>query len=701
MSRRQKTDDRSTMLDLWRPPRGAGDPIGCLATTYTFHPGLFDEQCLGRFFGIESEPRRESLAFLLEREMCLGSAYAGVVVDASAAGVPHSLRWDVLPVRIPRGRQHAKVSLLAWQDHVRLIVASANLTRPGYRSNFEVAAPIDFSAADCDGKLLADALAFLRSLLALVPGGPDLVETKRAADFLGKVAALTADWKAPSRGGLVRHRLACTLPGRGAAARGAFDEFIAACRSRGTLPYRMWIASPFFDDDAVPSRAAEAVCRQMARGAVREVWLCAPGTAGGGKGTTLIHAPRAVYDTFVDAGAKIHVEIVPDADDGEPRKWHAKMVHAFADSYVALMVGSSNFTAAGLGLAPTRNAEANLVTLVDQQDHAREEGLLRSVWNAMEPVADPERASWQQLPEDDEEDAAGTPVPAGFIAATFHAADPRRIVLRLAPDGLPDSWTVRAAGGVADGEPVIGSADWAQDGGSSLVEVPWAALEPPERLRIHWDEHHAFMPLNVADALALPVPSEVRDMTADEMLEIIASADPGAAIRVWGGRRQPADPLVDGDLDSADPVDLDPLSRYRLADTFLHRVRRHARVMADLRRFVERPVATEQSLEWRLRGFVGIEPLAQKFAAEFEAAGDRGADPREALLTLADLLIVLRDARYEPAEGSLSATRFQKRYDTFLGQLARQLDEQVRDRLEGMASDVATFWRSVVERCLR
>ena len=49
------------MLELWRPPQGAGEPVGCLATTYTFTPGLFDEQCLARFLEIESKPNREDL----------------------------------------------------------------------------------------------------------------------------------------------------------------------------------------------------------------------------------------------------------------------------------------------------------------------------------------------------------------------------------------------------------------------------------------------------------------------------------------------------------------------------------------------------------------------------------------------------------------------------------------------------------------
>src|SRR5438045_118386 len=139
----RKAETTGAMLELWRPSKGGGDPIGCLTTTYTFHAGLFDEQCLARFLEIESEPNREELPFLLERESRLGGVYAGVLVDHTQAGVEHSYRWDVLAVRVPGGKQHAKVSLLVWERQIRVVVASANVTEQGYRQNYEVAVPFD------------------------------------------------------------------------------------------------------------------------------------------------------------------------------------------------------------------------------------------------------------------------------------------------------------------------------------------------------------------------------------------------------------------------------------------------------------------------------------------------------------------------------------------------------------------------------
>ena len=42
------------------------------------------------------------------------------------------------------------------------------------------------------------------------------------------------------------------------------------------------------------------------------------------------------------------------------------------DTYTALVIGSSNFTCAGMGVASHRNAEANLVTVAERAVSRRE-----------------------------------------------------------------------------------------------------------------------------------------------------------------------------------------------------------------------------------------------------------------------------------------------------------------------------------------
>lgn len=699
MNKRARSPSSGAMLELWRPPQGAGDPVGCLATTYTFAPGLFDEQCLARFLEIESEPDREDLAFLLERESRLGSVYAGVLVDHTQAGVEHSLRWDVLPVRIRAGKQHAKLSLLAWTRHLRIIVASANLTEPGYRTNHEVAAAVDLTSEEANADMLAGAVAFLRSLLILVPGATELTpEVQRARAFLDQVERNVQGWKPIRRGGTIRQQLVFTLPaiGAGRPAHSSLEDAVLACRTRGGSPTKAWVASPFFDANDDTGRVTASLCKLMARGGERELWFCVPAIRDDSVTVPRLAAPLALVRTPRTYQGRVNVQMLPDMDkDKNPRPWHAKMLALLADPYSALMIGSSNFTCAGMGVGQHRNAEANLLTIVDRVDYGREVGQLEAVWPKMEQVTDPDSAEWlgAQPDHEEEEQAVALPLPMGFLSATYRAGNERWILLRLAPDHLPEDWRVHACG--QHERELLSAPAWRKNGRSSVVELAWAPSQPPDKLLVRWADKEAFLPLNVEDSHDLPPPAQLEHMSADDMLGILAAADPSAAFRAWAKQQQPSD-LFDTDLDSATPIDLDPLRRYDLQVTFLHRIRRRARILAQLRSNLQRPVWGRQALEWRLRGLIGIESLADRLLREFTSA-DGAAD--EALLTLADFLIVLREVDYQASDGSLPRGEFDKVFRSFLRELADKLGRQIDTYRGRMSEDLVQFWERVVERC--
>lgn len=698
MSARRKTSSSGAILELWRPPQGAGDPIGCLASTYTFAPALFDEQCLARFLEIESEPDREDLAFLIERESRLGGIYAGVLVDHTRAGVEHSLRWDVLPVRIAAAKQHAKLSLLAWHRRVRIIVASANLTEPGYRANYEVAATVDLTPEEANSEIAAAAIAFLRSLLRYVPAAAQRPpEVLRAEAFLSQVERKMREWKPIRRGKTIRQQLVCTLPGVGEQpARSGLDEAIQACRNRGGSPVESWIASPFFDADDETSRVTAALCKLMARGVERKLCLCVPAIRDDKATVPRLAAPKALMLTPRAYQGSVTVEMLPELDEDKNRRpWHAKMLALDAPGYSALMIGSSNFTCAGMGVGQHRNAEVNLVTVVDRADYGREVGRLEAVWPAMEQVADPASAEWlgAQPDKEEEEQTEARPLPAGFLSAGYRAGDTRQIVLRLDAATLPEEWRVRACG--QSEQELLSMFAWQARGRPAVVDLAWTAVMPPEKLLVQWDDHEAFLPINVEDSRALPPPAQLEHMSADDMLLILAAADPSAAFRAWARRQQPSQ-LFDADLDSATPIDLDPLRRYDLQATFLHRIRRRARILAQLRANLQRPVWGRQALEWRLRGLIGVEPLADRLVREF-ARADGAAD--EALLTLADFLIVLREVEYQPSDGALPKEEFEKVFRPFLSELADRLGRQIGTHQGRMSDDMMRFWKRVVERC--
>ena len=123
----------------WSP----GEPIACVATTYTLHAGFFENELLTRFLGLRFDGTERERSFVVEREAALGRVRVSLLVEARHVdGSQSTLRWDQLPVAVDGGVQHAKLTLLQWRRCLRLIVGSGNITRQGYRRNRESASVI-------------------------------------------------------------------------------------------------------------------------------------------------------------------------------------------------------------------------------------------------------------------------------------------------------------------------------------------------------------------------------------------------------------------------------------------------------------------------------------------------------------------------------------------------------------------------------
>ena len=254
------------------------------------------------------------------------------------------------------------------------------------------------------------------------------------------------------------------------------------------------------------------------------------------------------------------------------------------------MIGSSNFTCAGMGVEQRRNAEANLLSIVERGNYGREVGQIEAIWPEMEQVADPDSAEWlgaharQRRGRTGGGPAIAGWIPSGhFIAPEMNgksSCDSTRTICRKTGAFLAAGQEVRE---------LLSAPNWRESGRSAVVELAWGPVQPPEKLLVRWAGLEAFLPLNVEDSRKLPPPAQLEDMSADDMLLILAAADPSAAFRAWAKRQQPSDSF-DTDLDSATPVDLDPLRRYDLQATFLHRIRRRARILAQLRSNLQRPV---------------------------------------------------------------------------------------------------------------
>jgi hypothetical protein len=388
------------------------------------------------------------------------------------------------------------------------------------------------------------------------------------------------------------------------------------------------------------------------------------------------------------------IEMLPTTDaDRNPRTWHAKMLALRSDGYSALLIGSSNFTRAGMGVGPARNSEANLLTVVDRKHYGRETRELEAVWPETTLVDDPESAEWLGAKPDPEDEASTPPVPAGFVCASYRAGADRRVVLRFDSPQLPPEWTVGTCG--HPGGDITSSVDWRGRGSPEVMELAWESDRPPERLLVRWGGRQGFMSINVEDRNRLPPLPQLDQMSAEEMLAVLAAADPSAAFRAWAASQQPP-AAFDPEFDAAAPPDLNPLNRYDLQTTFLHRTRRRARVLAQMRANLQRPVWGRQALEWRLRGLVGLAPLADRLLREVIA---QAGAPDEALLGLADFLIVLSEVDYEPSDGAISKSEFDSVFSAFLRELAERMAADAAPVRGRISNEMGGFWDRVVERC--
>jgi len=253
MSSRGKKKDlkhgHGYLLDAWLPPADAGELIGCVATSFTFQPAFFVEECLGRCLGMTSDAEDDGLAHLIELEEKLAQARCLALVDQAHAHGTHTLRWDLLSARVPGGILHAKVSVLVWAAHVRVIVASANLTEPGYRSNREIFGVLNYyEGGTAPLSVLHELLSFLAQTARQCVEPSSARE--RWADVL-KLARIKAQSWGSEQPGMVR----AVLSGLGQA-----DTLTQLSKDVWPLkrpPTFARVGSPFFDlnpGDNAPAR---------------------------------------------------------------------------------------------------------------------------------------------------------------------------------------------------------------------------------------------------------------------------------------------------------------------------------------------------------------------------------------------------------------------------------------------------------------
>jgi hypothetical protein len=111
----------------------------CLAAafcSYTFDPAFFENQVLRVALRLNADPEEQPGAYLDEAQRALQQVPVAVTVDAAARGHGKRLPYDLLLIR--SRTFHPKLVLVVYETHARVVIGSANLTRPGYEENVEL-----------------------------------------------------------------------------------------------------------------------------------------------------------------------------------------------------------------------------------------------------------------------------------------------------------------------------------------------------------------------------------------------------------------------------------------------------------------------------------------------------------------------------------------------------------------------------------
>src|SRR6185437_2623166 len=133
-----------------------------------------------------------------------------------------------------------------------------------------------------------------------------------------------------------------------------------------------------------------------------------------------------------------------------------------------------------------------------------------------------------------------------------------------------------------------------------MMNLPWTRPSPPSELRVTWNDSGgaAWWPVNVLDPSALPPPAELKDLSLEELIDILTSAKPlHEALKKWLTRKSKKSP--------AEEIPMDPHRRVDTSSFLLQRTRRLSWALTALRSRLERPVFSETGLIWRLRGPIG------------------------------------------------------------------------------------------------
>lgn len=647
---KSKSEERY-LATLWSPPdmlptqTGAGSPLVCCATTFTFHADFFENELLTRFLGLRYDEMEGELPFVLEREEALSSARVAVLVDAACvSGNQRTLRWDQIPVFVPQACQHAKVTLLAWENCVRVIVASANLTTNGYKWNREIVGAFTFCNHETSAplQLATDVIDFLTHMTGWTRA--DAPVRERLRDNLSKVRATVTGWTAarPKFGDRESPR-AVFVPGYPAIGGAAASRVLEKTRELWGATVRadeITVMTPFIGQHDADFAPLLRDLLQIPRTRTVEAFLAVPRRRPADDKDTQVRIdlPKAFLAQWTKAWrAAPRVFAVPQRREGEPRDrpLHAKgiLIANEEKDRGLLLCGSSNFSLHGMGVMDAPNIEANLVYIDAVKSKNRLDLRMPADWDADEA----EDALWsdQDVPGEDDE-RQGSLLPPVFQWATYNQAGATITFGFKGGAAFPGHWRIDLPGNDDDALTLLSDDTLPKTAPDTHVCALPAALKRAHivALRVIWnndadDEQSAPMLVHALKYDDLLPPEACQGLSASTIIDCLID------------RKDLADKAAETE-DPLAPVQATVAPVQDTTHYLLYRIRRLGLALGLMGARLLTTPRSADALFYRLhRDPLGPVRLAEALVREYEPRRDRPSESEAMRFALAEIALMV------------------------------------------------------------
>ena len=627
------------LLDHWTPPPNSGEPVGCIATSFTFESDFFEEECLSRFLKMDTDPYEDGPLYLIEREEKLAPVDISALVDQAHCMGKRSLQWDLISFR-STNLLHSKISVLAWSRHVRIIIGSGNLTRNGYRVNKEIFGVFDFSEEQgLDKKNLNQSLTFFTALLSVLDD--DNPAVRRALNLLERISELASGWSKQ----IYQIGTASKILMTGQGYPRLITQIGNEARKAGNGVTLAQIVSPFYVDPNAPNPAVKQLIRQL--DLEQNPALCWYGRfEDNGEENKLFYGPASLRDE-AEALNKRRISFYGIEQTGKDEKdstvnrpVHLKCIWLETINHVFYCIGSSNFTTNGLGISQRPNFESNILYTVDKTKARKSYGLLKGSFPNGINLGSNVSFCQDELLEDERPPEDGHNLPLFFRLAVFDCEGDRRY-LKLDFDVKENpncAWKILDS----DKQVLYTLDDWLAKKSAPSQKVEWHQSFIPSELLVLLENGELFHWSVIAkDSSILPAPEELGELDLELLIQLLATNEPMyRAMGRWLKKKPTENDFGQKEL-------INPHDKVDVSGFLLRRTRKISYAYSMLRSKLERPIFSKAALHWRFNGPVGVSALAKAILKEAHSE-------EEKIFLLAELCLELSDIKPQTCPGSLT-----------------------------------------------